>query len=226
MLVEGWSLRPARTAPDYENAWRASTCSMNTQQGWRKQSGDLPNWDSRHRRASPSSHRHRDRLGDWDFQSGRPKALTPLDDPIAIERTRVLLHLYDQVSYVGFFELDDAKLLQACFRPLRLLNDLGRSREMVSAYANYASLMGILKKKKTAERFLDMAMSVAKEIGDPVALARAHLQSMATALFYGDHHLVEKRSKVFFEKHLQWLDDQDQVNGHIMPYFAKFSGSF
>lgn len=91
------------------------------------------------------------------------------------ERLQIQARLLEQATYVQWFEHDIEGAAADGTRQVLSSLRLGRSRELVRAYAKAAYFGGLLGRPWLVERYIARGEALARELADPVALAHVSL---------------------------------------------------
>ncbi|HSH05717.1 MAG TPA: AAA family ATPase [Anaerolineae bacterium] len=125
------------------------------------------------------------------------------------ERLQIMNSLYATSGYLAYMSSNSIMLLQVGLRPLILAHKLGDSRELVHVYGSYSIIMSVLGRRKTSEKYAQMAVDTAHRMDDRVSIGHSlYIQSMAYHVG-GDVRQAEQISKECLHNYGRWMDGFD-----------------
>ena len=136
------------------------------------------------------------------------------------ERTRLehLARLYSRAVQLGYYQLNRVQMAESVFRGLRVVDQLGPSREFVEVYTALSSTMAVVGAKKRAFQFSAEADAAADGLGGPTLKARSLMNLCLVHAFTGD----VKRSQVLGERlvrYSSWMDPWLLNTSHVVRFF-------
>jgi len=125
------------------------------------------------------------------------------------ERLQIQARLLEQATYVHWFEHDIEGAAADGTRQVLSSLRLGRSRELVRAYAKAAYFGGLVGRPWLVERYVARGEALARELADPVALAHISLFHGLSLHQLGQAREAEARLRRQLEDPGRWLEALD-----------------
>ncbi len=125
---------------------------------------------------------------------------------VARERLVTLCELHYQNARLSIENQKPFRAVHSALAILRAGRHLGPSSTLARGYAHYGSFMMALGRRRASEQYLDRALEMAGDLGDPAATAHARQNEYVAACYRGELDRALELCNVCLETYGPWME--------------------